>query len=269
MKSSKCYQCGFVGWADAEFCKKCGAQVRPGESYQPPPRQWNQTAGNGDWSTPQPKTGLAVASLIVGIISCLTISFFGLAATVGIILSIIALLKASHYPQEYGGRGMATAGLVTSILSVAILVPVVLVAAIAIPNLLASARAANEGSAIAALRTIANAEATYQSMHGNYGDLDQLAAEHLIDSAITLGPRHGYRFAASEHRNPVGYEATAVPVSPGTSGIRSFFIDETGVIRGAAHKGSEATKVDPPLDYRSDRPGSRPRSYDSDDRAFR
>jgi hypothetical protein len=164
---------------------------------------------------------------------------------------------------------MATAGLVTSIISVAILVPVGLVAAIAIPNLLASARAANEGSAISSLRRIANAETIYQSMHGNYGDLDQLAAEHLIDSEITLGPRHGYRFAATSQSSPLGYQATAVPVSSGPIASRSFFIDETGVIHAATYQGSAATKIDPPLDYRSDRPGSRLRSYDSDDRAFR
>lgn len=269
MKSAKCYQCGFVGWADADFCKKCGAEARSGESYQAPPAQWNQTAGNGDWSPAQPKTGMAVASLIIGIISCLTFSLFGLGAAAGIILSIIAMLKASYYPQEYGGKGMATAGLVTSIVSVGVIVPVAIVAAIAIPNLLASRRIANEAATISTLRTIANAEATYQSMHGNYGDLDALAAEHLIDSGITMGPRSGYRFAATERRNPARYEVTAVPVTYGTTGTgtRSFFLDETGVIR--AHRGSEATKVDPALEYQRDRPSPRSRSYDSDDRAFR
>src|SRR4030095_13364949 len=103
-------------------------------------------------------------------------------------------------------------------------------------------RAANEASTISTLRTIANAEATYQSMHGNFGDLDALAAEHLIDSGVTLGPRYGYRFAATERRNPARYEVTAVPESYGSSGTRSFFLDETGVIRAAAHHGSEATK---------------------------
>ena len=187
---------------------------------------------------------------------------------VGIILSIIAA-QSQHYPQEYGGKGMATAGLVTSIISVTLIVPVALVAAIALPNALASRRIANEAATIAVLRRIASAEATYQSIHGNYGDLDALAGEHLIESGITMGPRYGYRFAAIERRNPARFEVTAVPESFGSSGTRSFFLDETGVIRAAAHHGSEATKVDPSLDYPSERPSSRPRSYDSDDRAFR
>src|SRR5437867_10879114 len=41
-----------------------------------------------------------------------------------------------------------------------------IIAAIAIPNLLASRRAANEGSAQAGLRTLTGAEATYQATAG-------------------------------------------------------------------------------------------------------
>ncbi|HEY6233446.1 MAG TPA: type II secretion system protein, partial [Pyrinomonadaceae bacterium] len=50
------------------------------------------------------------------------------------------------------------------------------IAAIAVPNLLASKRAANEASALAALRIISSAEATYQSTGGGgqYGDLAAL-----------------------------------------------------------------------------------------------
>jgi type IV pilus assembly protein PilA len=41
-----------------------------------------------------------------------------------------------------------------------------IIAAIAIPNLLASRRAANEASAISALRTLTSAQATYQATVG-------------------------------------------------------------------------------------------------------
>ena len=42
-----------------------------------------------------------------------------------------------------------------------------IIAAIAIPNLLAARRAANEGSAIASLRTLHGAQSTYFATHGN------------------------------------------------------------------------------------------------------
>ena len=60
------------------------------------------------------------------------------------------------------------------------------IAAIAIPNLLASKRAANEGSALAALRIISSAEATYQSTGGGgqYGDLAALDNGRLVDVIV-------------------------------------------------------------------------------------
>ncbi len=60
-----------------------------------------------------------------------------------------------------------------SLIELLIVVAIIgIIAAIAIPNLLASRRAANEGSAQASLRTIHSSEATYQATFGagNYGN---------------------------------------------------------------------------------------------------
>src|SRR5437867_12478128 len=57
-----------------------------------------------------------------------------------------------------------------SLIELLIVVAIIgIIAAIAIPNLLASRRAANEGSAEQSLRTISSAEATYQSTAGDRG----------------------------------------------------------------------------------------------------
>src|SRR5438445_10080261 len=64
-----------------------------------------------------------------------------------------------------------------SLIELLIVVAIIgIIAAIAIPNLLASRRAANEGSAQQSLRTVSSAEATYQSTAGNgsYGDTTAL-----------------------------------------------------------------------------------------------
>src|SRR4030095_14274068 len=54
-----------------------------------------------------------------------------------------------------------------SLIELLIVVAIIgIIAAIAIPNLLASKRAANEASAIASLRTLTGAEATYHSTKG-------------------------------------------------------------------------------------------------------
>jgi prepilin-type N-terminal cleavage/methylation domain-containing protein len=116
-----------------------------------------------------------------------------------------------------------------------------IIAAIAIPNLLASRRAANESSAIASLRTVTGAEATYQSTVGNgsYGSLTNLSSAGLVDSTLgaTTG-RSGYVFvatpAAATTTSPAQYDATAVPVLFGSgvsgTGSRSFATTESGTI---------------------------------------
>jgi hypothetical protein len=170
MKSAKCFECGFVGWADADLCKKCGAQVLQRSvdgAYQPPQDRLGYRGG----SEANLNNSLATWSLVLGIVSFLTIGLFGVLATAGITLGIIALVRTSQNPSRYSGRGRAIGGLVLSSLS-AIAVPIGIIAAIAIPNLLAARRAANEGASIAVLRRISAAESTYQTVHGKYGDLD-------------------------------------------------------------------------------------------------
>ncbi len=61
-----------------------------------------------------------------------------------------------------------------SLIELLIVVAIIgIIAAIAIPNLLASRRAANEGSAQSTLRTIHSSEAVYQSTigDGQFGEL--------------------------------------------------------------------------------------------------
>jgi type II secretory pathway pseudopilin PulG len=255
MKSYKCHECGFVGWADAEFCKKCGAEVvaHPEESNfqaRPDRPSYQVAAPSGYQNAPAPGGSkvLAIWSLVLGIVSFLTLGLFGVMATGGIVFGVIALVKTGQNPRQHGGRGMAIAGLVLSSLS-ALAVPFAIVMAIAIPNLLASRRAANEGSALASLRRIQSAEATYQATRGNghFGQLDELASEGLINPALT-GPHNGYRFTIVSAPGAKGFECVGVPLTYGSSGIRSFYVDETGVIRAADRHGEEASKLDSPLE---------------------
>jgi type IV pilus assembly protein PilA len=274
MKSVKCHECGFVGWADIEHCKKCGALRVPnltGDSQQSPPTYHQYQAGRTGYSDQKLKKGLAIASLVIGIIDLFTLGMLGVGAIAGITLAIVALMKAKRNPYEYGGQGLATAGLVTSILSVVIIIPFGIVAAIAIPNLLASRRAANEGASISALRTIHSAQTTYQATRGNgaFGTLDQLAADGLISPELGRGSRNGYKFTVEIKRagyDQPGFQAVGVPLTYGSTGLRSFYVDETGVIRGGDNRGADATEFDDPLNtdgYSSSSPPSRRYSYDS------
>jgi prepilin-type N-terminal cleavage/methylation domain-containing protein len=118
-----------------------------------------------------------------------------------------------------------------------------IIAAIAIPGLVASRRAANEGSAQSAIRAIHSAQATYQSTRGagSFGTLTDLMGETLIDSVLGQAdtkPKSGYIFNVidlSGSGSSAQYGATAVPANTSgmaQTGTRRYAISQTGVLRG-------------------------------------
>ena len=135
-----------------------------------------------------------------------------------------------------------------SLIELLIVVAIIgIIAAIAIPNLLASRRAANEGSAIATLRIISSGQHTYQSTAGggSFGDLSALNNESLIDDVVSgatiAGPgiaKSGYLFSASDIGglgipafDAAGQASVHVSSSEITgTGTRAFYINERGVI---------------------------------------
>jgi len=138
-----------------------------------------------------------------------------------------------------------------SLIELLIVVAIIgIIAAIAIPNLLASRRAANEGSAQQSLRTIGSAEATYQATagNGNYGSMANLLGQNLIDSVLGTGDpstKSGYGFkitGPSATSFTVGAAPTSTNAVTGT-GTRMFCLDQSGVLRA-----NVAATTTPPTD---------------------
>jgi type IV pilus assembly protein PilA len=196
-----------------------------------------------------------------------------------IVLGHLALAEIRKSAGRLGGQGIAVAGLVLGYLGVAVIPFVLILAAIAIPNLLRARMAANEASTVGALRRIHAAESWYASKYKNgfsasldafakEDDDQDLNCEHagVISSNLANGTIYGYASTyvprTADGKAPIGrtarssnsqcseagtpkYELTADPVQRGVTGQRSFYTDETGVIR--YERGDAASAKSPPL----------------------
>ena len=130
-----------------------------------------------------------------------------------------------------------------SLIELLIVIAVILIiAAIAIPNFLRARMSAHESSAVSSMRTIYTAEATYNNTYGvGYGTFAQLGSATipctpsaanacLLDPDLSSGTKSGYNFSAFSLAGGVNFTGGAVPVQVGTTGQRTFCVDQIGGI---------------------------------------
>jgi len=158
------------------------------------------------------------------------------------------MLMRGYKQKSARQRGSSEMGF--SLIELLVVVAIILIiAAIAIPNYLRSRMLANETSAAASLRSINTAETTYWSMYGigyaplaNLGGASPCVASPItacyLDSLVSAGTKSGYTLTIATPGavgtlatpNPV-YSVSAVPVTVGVTGQRSFCSDQSGVLR--------------------------------------
>jgi type IV pilus assembly protein PilA len=161
-----------------------------------------------------------------------------------------------------------------SLIELLIVVAIILIiAAIAIPNLLKSRIAANEASTTSSLRTLNTAEVTFASTYNsgftdglnklgspaagtqpdvnNSDVVDPVLAGKTSGGTNTTFTKAGYTFTYTPTGNNTTfgfiaqYQVKADPQARGSSGQRSFFTNESAVIR--ANTTASATVSDNPL----------------------
>ena len=142
-----------------------------------------------------------------------------------------------------------------SLIELLIVVAIILIiAAIAIPNLLRSKMAANEASAVATLRTLNTSSVAYSTTYGGFepnlaslgpATIPTSSAADLVDSVLAVDPavKSGYRFTYAFASGK--YIINANPQTPGVTGQRYFFTDQSGVMRG--NGSTPATVADSPI----------------------
>jgi hypothetical protein len=187
---------------------------------------------------------LAVASLVLGIVSCFTLGLAGLGTIAGIVTGVMALRRARSNPARYEGEGLAIAGIATSVLSIVIAAALAFGAMITIPRIIANARTTiNEQTVLMNLKGIASAERTYHDYmrQGSYGTIDELRSANLINHGESA---QGYKYRIDVQDG--SYAAYANPEKYPDTGFHSYYVSKDGIIRFAEKKGQDASQTDPP-----------------------
>ena len=130
-----------------------------------------------------------------------------------------------------------------SLIELLIVIAIILIIlSIALPQMSKSRMHAQEMAAIAEIGTIQKAQVQYYSQFGQYATtLSQLGpptssgaaegpqAAGLIPASLANGSGSGFNFTLTQ--SLTGYALTAIPKAFGSTGRRTFYSDQTGIIR--------------------------------------
>jgi type IV pilus assembly protein PilA len=128
-----------------------------------------------------------------------------------------------------------------SLIELLIVISIILIiVTVALPKLNNATRFAHETAAVKAIQTIHTVQVQYNSQYGHFAtSLTELgppasgganaSAADLISTDLSQGEKSGYKFTMTG--SPSGYVVNAVPVAFGSSGSRTFFSDQSMVIR--------------------------------------
>ena len=179
-----CTECGKAITADIRpgqqvICPICNATVTVPDAVAAPGIVPPQIPG-AIISPPQLNKGMAITAMVLGIIGLVIWVCMPL-GLVGLVLGIIALGRANRSPRQYGGKGMAIAGICTGAASIVIFM---LLLSIMLSSLARARELAKRTVCANNLKNIGTALVIYANM---YNDKLPPNLDILIDEADMSG----------------------------------------------------------------------------------
>jgi len=212
-------------------CPYCGVS-------QPVP----QVAAQPGWEMPPQNSNKAIASLVCGVLfMCAP------ASVAAVVLGHLALIDIKRTAGRMAGKGMAIAGLVMGYLGIALTTIYIVFMVFMFRTTMGRGIPTNEAAAITTMRAYDQALKSYAGKCPQQGypatliPLGRGAGDckhsNLVDARLAsqVPVRQGYMYQYSTGvtgpEKITAFALVARPVTPGMSGTRFFFLDESGVIR--------------------------------------
>ncbi len=196
----------------------------------------------GGWEMPR-NSNKAIASLVCGVLFC----FGPFANLPAIILGHLSLSDIKRSGGRMAGKGLAIAGLVLGYIGITLSAAYIIFIVIMMRTTMGKGIPVNETTAIINMRAYTEALNKYTQKCPGQGYPKTLASlgpgagdckhANLLDPrlAVQVPVRQGYMFEYSTGvtgpEKITAFALVARPVTPGFSGQRFFYVDESGVIR--------------------------------------
>lgn len=112
------------------------------------------------------------------------------------------------------------------------------------PSLIPPQSIRNAHAAQDTVHQIYYAEKVFQFLNnGQFGTLEQLKEQGLLESQLDGNSKNGYRFELRQKND--SFVVSATPLEYGRTGSRSYFMDEGGLLRLTSEENQEATANSP------------------------
>jgi type IV pilus assembly protein PilA len=128
-----------------------------------------------------------------------------------------------------------------SLIELLIVIAIILIiVTVALPKLNKARMYAQETAALKAIQTLNTAQVQYNSQFGRFAQsltelgppasgADTASSANLISSDLATGDKQGYKFSLAG--TPTGYTISAMPAAFNSTGSRTFYSDQSLVIR--------------------------------------